>query len=118
MCRDSANPTVRGIQQLGKKSIQTNRDKSDVLRHIIKNVSKRLVRLIESRAPVTQWDFFFSKKGFCREGVEEEMEGSDETCVFSAEGNEDTTMLVQIEEAKCTIRKLPFVTVLAPVRSG
>jgi hypothetical protein len=41
-----------------KKSIQTNRDKSDVLRHIIKNVSKRLFRLIESRALVTQKDFF------------------------------------------------------------
>ena len=26
-------------------------------------------------------------------------------------------MLVQIEEAKCAIRKLPFVTVLAPVRA-
>ena len=46
------------IQHLGKKSIQTNRDKSDVLRHIIKNVSKRLFRLIESRALVTQPDFF------------------------------------------------------------
>ena len=42
-----ANPTVRGIQQLGKNSIQTHRDKSDVLRHIIKNVSKRLIRIIE-----------------------------------------------------------------------
>jgi hypothetical protein len=27
------------------------------------------------------------------------------------------TTLVQIEEAKCAIRKLPFVTVLAPVRA-
>ncbi len=30
---------------------------------------------------------------------------------------EDTTTFVQIEEAKCTIRKLPFVTVLTPVRA-
>ena len=37
------------------------------------------------------------------------MEGSD--------GTADTTTLVQIEEAKCAIRKLPFVTVLAPVRT-
>ena len=60
------------IQYLGKKSIQTNIDKSDVLRHIIKNVSKpetsptvfiinrerenKIVRLIESRVPVTQPD--------------------------------------------------------------
>ncbi len=35
------------------------------------------------------------------------MEGSDGTC----ECNDDTTTLVQIEEAKCAIRKLPFVTV-------
>ena len=37
------------------------------------------------------------------------MEGSD--------GTADTTTLVQIEEAKCAIRKLPFVTVLAPIRT-
>ena len=37
------------------------------------------------------------------------MEGSD--------GTADTTTLVQIEEAKCAIRKLPFVTILAPVRA-
>ena len=37
------------------------------------------------------------------------MEGSD--------GTADTTTLVQIEEAKCAIRKLPFVTVLSPVRA-
>ena len=37
------------------------------------------------------------------------MEGSD--------GTADTTTLVQIEESKCVIRKLPFVTVLAPVRA-
>ncbi len=29
----------------------------------------------------------------------------------------DTTMIVQNEEAKCAIRKLPFVTVLTPVRT-
>jgi hypothetical protein len=37
-----ANPTVMVIQHLGKKSIQSHRDIPDVLRHIIKNVSKRL----------------------------------------------------------------------------
>ena len=41
------------------------------------------------------------------------MEGSDGTC----EGTADTTMLVQIEEVKCVIRKLSFVTVLTPVRA-
>ncbi len=40
------------------------------------------------------------------------MEGSDGTC----EGTDDTTTPVQIEEAKYAIHKLPFVTVLAPVR--
>ena len=42
----TANPTVRGIQQLRKNSIQTIRDSADVLRHIIKNVSSRLVGTI------------------------------------------------------------------------
>ena len=32
------------------------------------------------------------------------------------EDTEDTTMLVQIEEAKCDIRKLSYVTKLSPVR--
>ena len=41
------------------------------------------------------------------------MEGSDGTC----EGSKDTTTLVRIEELKCAIRKLPYVTVLAPVRA-
>ena len=50
------------------------------------------------------------KKGF---ESEKEMEGSDGTC----ESNDDTTTRVQIEEVKCAIRKLPFVTVLAPVRA-
>jgi hypothetical protein len=31
-------------------------------------------------------------------------------------GSEDTSILVQIEEVKCGIRKLSFVTVLSPVR--
>ncbi len=53
-----ANPTVRGIQQLRKNSIQTHSDIADVLRHIIKNVSERLSRNIQSRSPVTQWEFF------------------------------------------------------------
>jgi hypothetical protein len=46
-----SNPTVmvRVIHQLGKNSIQTHRDKLDVLRHIIKNVSKRLVQLSDIR---------------------------------------------------------------------
>ncbi len=34
-----------------------------------------------------------------------------------SDGTEDTTTLVQIEETKYAIRKLPFVTVLAPVRA-
>ncbi len=47
------------------------------------------------------------------EWSEKEMEGSVGTC----EGTDDTTTLVQIEEAKYAIRKLPFVTVLTPVRA-
>jgi hypothetical protein len=53
------------------------------------------------------------QKGLFERGVKREMEGSDGTC----EGPADTTVLVQIEEAKCAIRKLPFVTVLARVRA-
>ena len=41
------------------------------------------------------------------------MEDSDGTCEVTT----DTTMLVQIEEVKFAIRKLPFVTVLSPVRT-
>jgi hypothetical protein len=57
---DKANPTVRGIQQLRRNSIQTIRDISDVLRHIIKNVSEleRLVRNIANLGHVTQREFF------------------------------------------------------------
>jgi hypothetical protein len=54
-----ANPTVRGIQQLRKNSIQTIRDSADVLRHIIQNVSSRLVGTIQSPAAVTKWENFF-----------------------------------------------------------
>ena len=53
-----ANPTGRGIQQLRKNSIQTIRDISDVLRHIIKNVSERLIRNIANLGHVTQREFF------------------------------------------------------------
>ena len=41
------------------------------------------------------------------------MEGSDRTC----EDTEDTTTPVQIEELKCAIRKLLYVTKLSPVRA-
>jgi hypothetical protein len=60
------NPTVRGIQQLRKNSIQTIRDSVDVLRHIIQNVSSRLVGTSQSPAVVTKWENFFfpPKKGF------------------------------------------------------
>ena len=40
------------------------------------------------------------------------MRGSDVVC----EVNEDTSMVAQIEEEKCDIRKMSFVTVLSPVR--
>ena len=39
------------------------------------------------------------------------MEGSDPTW----EEPEDTTILVQVEESKCVIRKLSYVTKLSPV---
>jgi hypothetical protein len=70
---------VRVIRYLGKNYIETHRDISDVLRHIIKNVSERLVRNIAILGHVTQREFF--------------------------------------EELKCAIEKLPFVTVLSPVRA-
>ena len=41
------------------------------------------------------------------------MEGSDRTC----EDNEDTTTVVQIEEAKCAILKMSYVAKLSPVRA-
>jgi hypothetical protein len=41
------------------------------------------------------------------------MEGSNRTC----EDTEDTTTLVQIEELKCSIRKLSYATKLSPVRT-
>jgi hypothetical protein len=69
------------IQHLGKKSIQTHRDKSDVLRHIIKNVSKSF----ETSPIYLVWDvlvvvgnIFFSSSRFLREKCErEKMEESD-----------------------------------------
>ena len=53
---------VMVIRQLGKNCIQTHRDNADVLRHIIKNVSSRLVGIIQSPAPVTNWELFFFTK--------------------------------------------------------
>jgi hypothetical protein len=103
-----ANPTVMVIHHLGEKSIQTNRDSSDVLRHIIKNVSERLVRTIESRASLT----FFFENLFSRERKEsffEEMEEIDgERAVGSdtAEGTEERA-----------IRAMPIVTTLSCVRA-
>ena len=41
------------------------------------------------------------------------MGGSDRTC----EETEDITMFVQIEEAKCAIRKMSYATKLSPVRA-
>jgi hypothetical protein len=37
--------------------------------------------------------------------------------IQESDGSVDNTRVVQIVEAKCAIRKLPFVTVLAPVRA-
>jgi hypothetical protein len=53
------------------------------------------------------------QKGLFERVVKREMEGSNGTC----EDSTDTTVLVQIEEAKYAIHKLPFVTVLARVRA-
>jgi hypothetical protein len=44
------------------------------------------------------------------------MEGSDRTRE-DTEDTEDTTMFVQIEEAKCAIRNLSYVTKLSPVQT-
>ncbi len=61
------NPTVTVNHHLGEKSIQTNRDSADVLRHIIKNVLSRLVGTIQSPTAVTKWENFFFplKKEVC-----------------------------------------------------
>ena len=54
--------------------------------------------------------FVFKKYRFLRESWRKREEMSD--------GNrENTTASVQIEEIKCTIRALPFVTKLSPVRA-
>jgi hypothetical protein len=64
--------------------------------------------------PCHEMGFFLKyKKGFSEGKSEKDMEGSDGTC----EGTDDTTTLVQIEEAKYAICKLPFVTALTPVRA-
>ncbi len=57
--------------------------------------------------------FLKYKKVFSKEKRKKEMEGSDGKC----EDTDDTTTIVQIEEAKYAIRKLLFVTVLTPVRA-
>ena len=49
--RTPAKWTVRVIHGSWKNCIQTNRDTLDVLRHIIKNISERLVQLIVSPLP-------------------------------------------------------------------
>jgi hypothetical protein len=100
-----------GIQQLRKNSIQTIRDNVDVLRHIIKNVSSRLVGIFQSQDPVTNWELFFpSPKKRVLE--KERWTGATEP----GKDTEDTT-LVQIEEFERGIRVLPFVTKLSPVGS-
>jgi hypothetical protein len=94
------------IQHLGEKSIQTIRDNADVLRHIIKNVSSRLVGIIQSPACHEMGTFFFSKKDLKKE----RWTGATEP----AKDTEDTT-IVQIEEVERVIRALSFVTKLSPV---
>ncbi len=105
----TTNPTVTVIQHLGKKSIQTNRDSADVLRHIIKNVSSRLVGTIQSPAAVTNGKtfFFLPKKDFWF-WEKREMDGT-------RKDTEDTTLVQSEEDMMCTIRALPFVTKLSPV---
>ncbi len=71
---------------------------------MIKNVSEGLFRNIQSPVPVSDCDLFFLK----RKCQKERRWRSDGT-------REDTTILVQIEEVKCTIRTLSFVTKLSPV---
>jgi hypothetical protein len=107
--RVRANPTVMVIQILGKKSIQTHRDIVNVPRHIIKNVSKRVFGNIQSPVPVTVCSFFFLKIDF----GQRILDGKEE---MSIGNREDNTASVQIEEIKCAITALPFVTKLSPVR--
>jgi hypothetical protein len=56
---------LSGNLKLGESVFRTHRDISDVLRHIIKKLSERLVQNIESRTPVTQFlgKVFFSDFG-------------------------------------------------------
>jgi hypothetical protein len=66
------------------------------------NVSTRLSPNIQSPVPVTVFGTFSPPSSrFLRERED-----------MSDRIREDTTMLVQIEEVKCDIRELPFVTKL------
>jgi hypothetical protein len=65
---------------------------------------------ISSPGPVTQWEFLFFKKYRC-------FETKPEKGMRERGNRENTTASVQIEEIKCTIRALPFVTKLSPVRA-
>ena len=61
------NPTVRVIQQLGGNSIQTNSDISDVLRHIIKTLSKTPSGISCSALVTLLRKKILKKTGFFRE---------------------------------------------------
>ncbi len=61
---ESLERNVRVILGSWKNYIQIQRDSADVLRQIIKNVSKRLVCTISSPTPVTDSKLFSQSKDF------------------------------------------------------
>ena len=113
-CKKNGVVRCFGLCHTVTQGYQVNREKVNSDLEIIrmyfdtrlKTSRIRLVRIIVQ-------DGIFKCKNILKRGVDEEMEGSDGTC----EDTTDTTMLVQIEEVKFVIRKLPFVTVLSPVRT-
>ena len=100
---------VRVIKYLGEKCIQTIRNNVYVLRHIIKNVSKRLVSIIPSWPLSRKWKKIVFQNCFFRGEGQLEMDGNDGT----REESEDSTMIVQMEEVMCVVRVMPFVTKLS-----
>ncbi len=80
--------------------MKTHRDNPDVLRHIIKNNSERLLRIIVSRVGLSGKDLFFSSPIFF---FREQMETGREE-IDSFEGIDDPTLRVQMQHEMLSSR--------------
>jgi hypothetical protein len=92
----------------------------DVLRHIIKNVSKRLVRFIWSGTGCPLGRFFFRPSFFSFKSVKERIWKRVREFVQHRRPRGQTlprALLVQMEEEERAIRAMPFVTTLSFVRA-